>query len=912
MSNQAIFSRLSTASRLVSVLGETVPLREVGNKAYNLNRIQALGLSVPPAFFVTNLAFQRFLGEARLGEKIRHCTRNLEAGAPDRLRRAARKIQRLITTSPLPGEIGEAIRAMRKGHLPGATLIVRSSALGEDSTTASFAGQLDSVSDIGSDPELEAALLQCWASLWSQRSLSYQLTSGRRLNGLGVVVQRLVPSQISGVLFTLPPVGLEAVGRDDLIVEYCQGHGQSLVSGRITPGRLAISRTDYQWRELEVPATPVAAPTLLFDRELVRQLARSAIELEELFGAAQDIEWTIDSGGRLFFLQSRPITTPGHSRQRPGTVVKLREKRAPMVQWSNANLCENYPKAVSPLLYSIAATGYYHYFRNLLKTYGISGSRIRQVEPQLRSLVGVHGGHLYYNLTNIHEVLRIAPFGDLLARYFDQFIGAGSQSATGSPKRAKLGAAILRPAALVKLSRVVTRTTWQYLFLPARVAEFERIADEFAARTSEEQLRARSLPRLLEDLRGFLEIRYHRWTNAALADAAAMVSNGGLRHLLEKGFPREAEALHSALLNGLPDIVSSEPVVQLWELACRIRNDSNLSRLFRKSPRQIQRRLRQDDEFAEFQESLAQYLSTWGFRCTGELMLTVPSYAEEPQAVLEILRNFAARETESPSVSIQRQAAKRLAETERVIRDLSGRRLKPYVLSPDLSLLFRVLLRWTHRSLSLRERCRLKQAMLYQRCRRIVLTMGERLAAAGQLERFEDVFFLTHPELEKLAAGTEMFPAATPGLVSLRKSAHRKLAESQPPDHLTLAQGCYYTPDGRQSSRDLPLQDRLSGTAACGGTVRGRAAVLTDMSEFGRLQSEDILVAPQTDPGWAPAFCLISGLVVERGGILSHGAIVAREFGIPSVVGVRNAVREIRNGQSVTVDGDRGHVVLGH
>ena len=356
MSHRSPSRRIATAPRLVVVLGEAARLREVGNKAYNLDRIQQLGLRVPPAFFVTNLAFRRFLGEARLGEKIQHCSRNLESAGPDKLRAVARKIQRLIMASPLPGEIGEALRAMRKGLLPDTTLIVRSSALGEDTATASFAGQLDSVPNIGSDPELEAALLQCWASLWSERSQSYQLTFGRRLNGMGVVVQRLVPSEISGVLFTLPPVGL-GLGRDDLIVEYCQGHGQALVSGRIAPGRFAVSRADHQWKELEVPGAPVARRALLFNRQLMGYLAHSAIKLEELFGAAQDIEWTIDSVGRLFFLQSRPITT-GDSRYRSSTVSRLPEKRPPMVDWSNANICENYPGAVSPLLYSIASAGY--------------------------------------------------------------------------------------------------------------------------------------------------------------------------------------------------------------------------------------------------------------------------------------------------------------------------------------------------------------------------------------------------------------------------------------------------------------------------------------------------------------------------------------------------------------------------
>jgi pyruvate,water dikinase len=259
---------------------------------------------------------------------------------------------------------------------------------------------------------------------------------------------------------------------------------------------------------------------------------------------------------------------------------------------------------------------------------------------------------------------------------------------------------------------------------------------------------------------------------------------------------------------------------------------------------------------------------------------------------------------------LERQAQARLEETQRLRKTLGRRRLVKWL--PFISAWrgVSILLGWTQKSILLRERARLKQALLYSRLRRIALAIGARLAEAGRLERADGVFYLTAGEIDALLSGTAMFPDHVGELVALRRRAHKALSAMTPPDTMTLGAGEYFRPglsrdDGRSSPAD---GGELRGTGVCGGTAEARAAVLDDITDAHRLANGDVLVTKQTDPGWGPVFPLISGLVIERGGMLSHGAIIAREFGIPSVVGVHEATSRIAHGARVVVDGDRGLV----
>jgi pyruvate,water dikinase len=404
-----------------------------------------------------------------------------------------------------------------------------------------------------------------------------------------------------------------------------------------------------------------------------------------------------------------------------------------------------------------------------------------------------------------------------------------------------------------------------------------------------------------------MDIRLNRWLDASLADAASMVCYGALQRLLESAYGA-GSSVHSSLLKAIPNVISGEPVHRLWNLSRMIRRDEALRSLFENESAAVLEQIAADPRFGDFKLAFERYLNDWGFRCSEELMLTSPSFQENPAPLVDMLRAYASVDNGSPVDALRDQEADRIGETQRVLEELGDRSLWRGIPGLTYSRALRVLLPWTHASIRFRERARMKQALLYSRCRRIALAIGDRLATRGVLGARDDVFFLTVTEIDDVLSGTSMFPDDVRSLVKVRRKAHERLSATTPPDAFTLAEG-EYLDSGIAADVDVSSHARvLGGTSACGGRVTGRATVLRDVTEAARLARGDVLVTRQTDPGWGPVFFLVVGLVIERGGMLSHGAIIAREFGIPCVVGVRDATRTIPDGATITVDGDVGRV----
>ncbi len=879
-----------SSSYIVS-LEHATRLDLVGGKAHNLRRVMELGLRVPDGLVITTQAFEAHLEENDLAVRIDALTKQKRQHGFGHDRQLSAQIHDLIVNTPLSSKLRDLLGSATEELLNHGPVVVRSSAVGEDSAQASFAGQHDSFLHVRTFAELENALLNCWASCWSDRAIAYRAARGLEVRGMGVVVQTQVDALAAGVLFTRTAEGT-------ILVEHAPGLGDALVAGEIDPGRFMLQRDGSGFVLLSAGERPIKNfENLLFSRARLAELGGLAATLEEGLGAPQDVEWAIDQSGLLYVVQSRPITAiPA-----VGTTLPV----GPPVRWSDANVNENFPEPISPFLYSIASAGYAHYFRNLARAFGLSKSRIAAMDDALRHIIGVHGARMYYNLTNIHTVLRTTPFGDKLVTAFNSFVGAGGSFGTMARNRTS------RLREVVELAVIAAKVTWLYLFLGRRVASFEQTVDDFAERTEPNRLATMSLTDLRLLLKDLMDIRCHRWTNASLADAAAMVSYAMLRRLVEQASGDNApKALHNTLLKAIPQLVSGEPVHQLWELSRTVRNDAALRTLFKDDAESVVNQIALKPEFAGFRAGFDDYLQRWGFRCSAELMLTAPSFQEKPALLIETIRAYARRDGESPAAALSRQLAEREHETRSLLRQLRGRPITRLFRAAAL----RTVLRWTQAAIAYRERARLKQALLYSRCRRLALALGDQLATRGHLAERDDVFWLTVPEVEELAAGSAMFPHHVKELTAMRKRAHEQLAATQPANDFTLPEGEYLplgvnAPAGDDHINSGFTDSRtLRGVGACGGRVVGRAVVLRDASEADRLAANDILITRQTDPGWASVFFLIKGLVIERGGMLSHGAIVAREFGIPCVVGVKNATRELSQAGQIEVDGDQGEV----
>ena len=904
-------SPLSSLSE--STAPQVVPLAEAtketlcGGKAAGLAQAMGLGIAVPEGFVVTNHAFNAFLDQENLGVRINALVTSLAGENIEQLRTASTTISEWLVATPLPTGVLDTLIDRWERHLNSCPLIVRSSAVGEDSAQASFAGQLDSFLDIDASESLEVALKQCWASYWSERALAYQASSGKLLQGMGVLIQCQVDSKLAGVLFTQPPIKHDDIKDKYMLGEFCFGQGIALVSGQINPGRFRIFKHDLSWEKLADPEQadhPDPPPQLA--SSWIESLAEAALKLEEFHKQPQDIEWALNSFGKLFIVQSRPIVL--HS-----DAVATR----PMITWSNANVRENFPDPITPLLYSVAAAGYSNYFRNLGLAFGIYRQRIAAMEGPLRNIIGVHGARIYYNLSSIHSVIRMAPFGDWLVKYFNSFVG---EKETAPPSRGDRQFQDLdrhRSMQLLETVRIVVKTAWQFLFIGRRVARFEARVDQFATNTAPSALTSLSVIELRDMIRAFMDIRLNQWADAGLADAASMISYGILNSLLRSTLHEENHAATpNSLLKGVTGLVSSEPVFGLWKLSRMILQDNDLKQLFTGQPGDtILKAIRSPNagtNLAAFSNAFDVYLEKWGFRCSGELMLTVPSFQENPGGLIEILKTYLDVKGESPADVLQRQKAAREEHTREVLALIANNRGYGLLQRQGRIFLVKRFLTWTQKAIGMRERARLKQALLYSRLRRLALCIGERFAGNQLLDHADDIFFLTYREIDDLASSRAMFPRITPELISLCRREHERLGTMEPPDKFLMEEGTYLDEAVYAKNADATNKGTnsslLEGTTACGGKIQGRATVLHDVSESGQLNSGDILVTTQTDPGWAHVFFLIKGLIIERGGMLSHGAILAREFGIPALVGVSKATQRIPQHATVILDGDRGRV----
>ncbi len=859
-----------------------------GGKAASLARMLAAGFAVPPGYVVADGALQRQLRQAGLAAAVEALHDSVAAAEPAQMEEGARDLATRLRATPLAPELQAALRTVDWAH-DDAPLAVRSSAVGEDSAAHSYAGQLDSVLHVRGDEDLRDAVLAVWASMWTPRCLHYQRQRGLRVTSMGVIVQTQVDARHAGVLFTRAPVAT-AGAVPDMVIEYCSGLADRLVSGEAEPARILFDR---QRGAIRSHGEGEADCPLLDDGD-IRTLVREALRLEAHFGEPLDIEWAFDVAGKLWLLQARPITAAS---------APLRP-----VVWTNANIAENFPEPVSPFLHSIVRRGYAAYFRNLGIGFGISARRIAAMHDALEQIVGTHGGRLYYNLTNIHAVIALAPGGPWLVGAFNNFVGATEMpTPLGVPQLGRVGRGL-------EWARVGMKTTAQYVRVNAGLTRFESSVDAFCARTEPTALARMSTTDLRNALREFLAIRLTRWNAAALADTAAMVCYGALQRQLRRWLPStDSENLHNNLLIGLPGLASHTPVEKLWDLSRAIRANPALESVFASADvATLEQRLRDEPRLTDFRAAFARYLEQWGFRSSGELMLTRPSPEEDARPTLELLRSYAQMDAPSPQHQLAEQAAAREVATREVERRLTPNalwRALPFSRAWQL----RRLLAATHGAIRLRERARQKQAKLYVRLRHIARAIGGRLVASGHLAVADDVFFLTCEEVDALPGDDATTPHAVQHLVRERRDEHARLAAMTPPDSFTLGFGESFSPSAVAASNSAVMDDAdasatLQGTGACGGRIVSNAAVLADATEAGRMQQGDIVVTRQTDPGWACVFFLARGLVVERGGMLSHGAIIARELGIPAVVGVRHATRRIAHGVRLAVDGDRGVV----
>lgn len=817
-----------------------------GGKAWGLATLAASGFSVPAAFVLTN-----------------------------------------ADPHDLPAGLGARYAQMSAaGDAAGdAAVAVRSSAAGEDGAESSFAGQYESVLNVRGYDELVAAIRRCVASASSERATAYRSAAGNA-GAMHLVVQEMVDARAAGVVFTADP----ASGRRDLcVVDAVTGLGESLVDGSTSSDHYEV---DQAGRIVDrQPANRRAGspgPALTDDEVLA--VAAAARTAQARWGTPLDLEWAIDGSGAIRWLQARPITTlPADLAEMDSAVAGADHV------YTRCNIGEMMPGAMCPLTASVSGQAI-EYAMQMVQV--IAGFQDSYVEDRWLQ-TGYFSGHLFLNMTE-GTALSSGILGNSLEQYSLSVAGRVVDELVPKPPK---------PFARRLVNTV--RLTVFALSAGRAIRRLDRELARFATPSATDP--AALLAELDAGTALYNEATLtHVRSSARAAVPANVLEQTMMRRAVRAGGSEdEGRSRAAALMAGATDVESAVMLAHLDDVVNRLAGDAAAAEAFLAADA-AEAVTRLTAGTGPISGTFNEFLCRHGHRGYRELCMRDPSWADDPDGLGTIMQAMLRARPHAAATSAQgASAAADAADTADTADTVETRRAagRPARASApeDVPRAVRVMARLARAGARGRESTKSRMALVAHRLSRGYRLLGERLAATGRLPDADLVFFFDRSELPKLVAG-DAADAATGDLIERARGRRAALdfqARLEFPD-VSVGKPVPTRPKPPDGIED----GVIVGRPACHGVVEGTVRVATTVGQARELRSGEVLVAPVTDVGWTPYFTLIAALVTDIGSSVSHGAVVAREYGLPCVVNTQGATRVLRTGDRVRVDGDRGTVTL--
>jgi pyruvate,water dikinase len=863
-------------------------VQQLGGKGFALSRLELAGLRIPKWFAVSPETFVRMLTSEQRAA--------LSSGDASGVRRA---LCNLRVAPDLAGELRQAVAA-----LGGDRFAVRSSAVEEDGAQDSFAGQLASYLFVSAD-DVARRVADVWRSGFSEQIAAYRTQRGitAAVSAPAVLVQRMIDADCAGVAFSADPVS----GRRGLaIVSAVFGLGTALVGGEAEADLYAVDRTGIIERraiahkefrhefssqvnegvEKTWLAEELRDRAVLSDEQAiaVAALTRKAAAHS---GRPQDIEWAIE-GDKLYLLQSRPITT----------LCNVPDPEGVLNIWDNSNIIESYSGVTTPLTFSFARYIYEGVYRQFCRILRVPERKIAVSERTFAKMLGLIQGRVYYNLLNWYRVLALLPGFTFNRRFMEQMMGVRESLPGEIAAGRSVASRRERLEDVLSLAGMLLALTGNLMTLERKIAEFE-VRLNVALRDPSPALGEMRLDELAAYYTQLQEKLLTRWDAPLINDFFAMIFHGALCKLTLKWLRDEGGTLANDAIRGQGGMISAEPAERVRALAAIGRADAEFVRCLCEDS--VDDCLRAVAAHAEFRTAYEEYLCVFGDRCMEELKLESETLRDNPMVLLRSVGQLAAAGVERERTTNPFSAAK--AAEKRIRTELSGSPLR------RAALLW--VLRHARRRVQQRENLRFERTRLFGRVRQIFRECGKRLCELGVLASAEDVFYLQVEEILGFVNGTSV-TVDVAAMAALRKAEFtRYRAMPAPPDRfetrgaVDVAQS--FIAGAARTAAESAVGDERQGIGCCPGVVRGEVKVIRD-PRHAQLPAGRILVAEHTDPGWIMLFPSAIGVLVERGSLLSHSAIVARELGIPAVVSVRGLTGWLQDGDLVELDGARGLV----
>jgi len=876
-------------------------LDTAGGKGANLVRLTRAGFDVPPGFIISTEAYRTFVRTNNLQTAIRSALENLSAEDSSALEKASARIRAAFSAGKMAVETESAIRAA-DGNLNGAPVAVRSSATAEDLPDLSFAGQQDTYLNIIGEGELFKAVVNCWSSLWTARAIGYRMRNHIPHNdaALAVVVQVMVQSEVSGVLFTANPLtGLLSQS----VIDATFGLGEALVSGQVEPdhfvvdtasgvivgktlGAKKISTRSKTGGGVETITEDGGERQTLSDED-IRQLAELGGQVQQEYEFPQDIEWAF-AQGKQYLLQSRAITS----------LYPLPEQDDFTI-WFSFGAVQGVLAPITPL----GSDTFQCVFAGGAQIFGV------HVAYDEQKVLVPAGERLWIKVSDlVRHPLGNRMFGALLG-FIEPSIG---QILRGLVDEPQLGAGQGR----LKLSTVRRLVGFALLMLGRFV---RTVHNPEKARADFDQLIEQELSKaqitvsgdVYERLRQRLDFMKARMTNAfpvllprfipVFGPAMGMLNL--LTHLTTDSSSNDHGFSMLALdvTRGVPNNVTTEMDLALWATATVIRADpASLADFTSIDASALAFRYLNGTLPEAAQKAIAVFMSRYGMRGVGEIDIGQPRWRDAPTPIMQTLQSYLQITDPNtvPDVLFargQKTAEDAIEQLAATVHNKRGGFFKEK--------LVRFAARRVRILLGVREAPKFYAVRMIGIARKELLESGRELAEAGVFDRQDDIFFLQLSELESLSRKESRDWKAV--ITGRYADFEREQRRRQVPRVLVSDGRTFYEGIGA----DTDTGDVITGSPVSAGLVEGVVHVVFDPSGT-QLVPGEILVCPGTDPAWTPLFLAAGGLVMEVGGMMTHGSVVAREYGIPAVVGVHQATIRLKDGQRIRLDGTSGKIVV--
>jgi pyruvate,water dikinase len=865
----------------------------VGGKGWNLGKLYRYGFKIPVGGVLTTEAYKEFIAENELQESMEMVTakitiENLEEKSTDDL---LSQIRESIKTGniPLPIEKELDLKLSNMGIL-NEPVAVRSSASAEDSHEAAFAGIHESFLNVIGMNKIMSAIRECYASLWTLKAITYRRKMNIRDNEVlpALVIMEMIDARASGIGFTCNPL----TGQQDIIVINANfGLGESVVSGIVEPDQYFLDGSQkYALPKITeikigkksgitanredggtefVKTDGLAEKRVLPDQDLIK-LGLLILRVYESVGCGtdhQDVEWVYD-GTDFVFVQTRPVTVL------PKCSFPEISKQAEI--WSNGNYKDSLPMVLSTLVLPI--------LKNLIETVTITPYKVigYSTPPGLK-----HGklfrGRLYANLSAVQwgwfDALGMMP--DQTNAYWGGHqpkIEVNSQS----PYKGKQGLKRIWNCCKMLLAEVMAKKRAPRFFTRVRTET------ENWRKKGFKQVEDGEFVNIYNDISNLLNECAHM---LILLVASASSPNFISSSILEKLFPGRGISILNALMTGGARITSAQHGYQLTEMTEIARRDVDAGKFFSSQPFNPLVWDTVLPENSPFKQAFKSFLDEYGHRGVYEFDIINPRWREDPSYLLETIRG---------TIGALNLSEIKARQTE--IRQQTWQEINEKV-----PFYWRIGMKyWVKQSLigtECKEMARSVSILPFGTIRLMALEIGSRLQDRGIIHEQADIFHCSWPEVFSVLLG-EWDGRELTTLINDRKMRRKELGAISPPD---LIFGEIPQP---VTTEIHAWDDTLSGLGVASGRASGTAKLIYHPNEGRKLQYGDVLVAPSTDPAWTPLFLKSSAIVMENGGLLSHGSIVAREYGIPTVVNVPEVMKIIKDGQKIVVDGTEGKVFL--